>query len=183
MELIQAVNKKRLEQMEQLYLRSFPKNERKPFSLIVNVREKGLGDMWSLEEDGESVGLAITVNYEDRVLLDYFAIEEEKQGMGYGSAAIQTLLTHYQRKRLLIEIESTKDQAENSKERIRRKEFYHRNGFTDLDFMVELFGVRMEMLSNQRNVTFEEYLEVYIRAFGDRMKEFVKRTLPVNINV
>ena len=164
MELIQAVD-----------LRSFPKAERKPFELICNIREKGVGDMWSLEENGMSVGLAITVNYKDRILLDYFAIEEEMQGKGYGSTAIQTLLQQYQGKKLIIEIESTKDQAENSSERMRRKDFYHRNGFTDLGFSVDLFGVKMEMMSNQTGISFEEYLEVYVKAFGERMKEVVKK--------
>ncbi len=175
MELIQAVDPKRLEQMAQLYLRSFPKAERKPFELICNIREKGVGDMWSLEENGMSVGLAITVNYKDRILLDYFAIEEEMQGKGYGSTAIQTLLQQYQGKKLIIEIESTKDQAENLSERMRRKDFYHRNGFTDLGFSVDLFGVKMEMMSNQTGISFEEYLEVYVKAFGERMKEVVKK--------
>ena len=174
MELIQAVDYERLEQIELLYLRAFPKNERKPFQLILNIREKGMGDIWSLEEDGQSVGLALTVNDRDMVLLDYFAIKEEKQGMGYGSAAIQALLAHYHGKRLLIEIESTKEQAENSKERMRRKNFYHKNSFTDLDFMADLFGVRMEMMSNHTEVAFEEYLEMYVKVFGERMREFVK---------
>lgn len=175
MELIQAVDQKRLEQIAQLYLRAFPKTERKPFELICSIREKGFGDIWSLEENGAFVGLAITVNCKDKILLDYFAIEEEMQDMGYGSAAIQTLLQQYQGKKLIIEIESTKDQAENSSERIRRKDFYHKNGFTNLDFMVDLFGVKMEMMSNQTGICFEEYLEVYVKAFGERMKEVVKK--------
>ena len=108
-------------------------------------------------------------------MLDYFAIEEEMQGKGYGSTAIQTLLQQYQGKKLIIEIESTKDQAENSSERMRRKDFYHRNGFTDLGFSVDLFGVKMEMMSNQTGISFEEYLEVYVKAFGERMKEVVKK--------
>ena len=58
---------------------------------------------------------------------------------------------------------------------MRRKDFYHRNGFTDLGFSVDLFGVKMEMMSNQTGISFEEYLEVYAKAFGERMKEVVKK--------
>ena len=50
--------------------------------------------------------------------------------------------------------------------RIRRKEFYHRNGLTDLPYEVNLWGNRMEMLSNGRPVRFEEYLAVYRESFG-----------------
>ena len=33
----------------------------------------------------------------------------------------------------------------------------------------------MEMMSNQTGISFEEYLEVYAKAFGERMKEVVKK--------
>lgn len=159
MDLICADDALRLKRIEQLYLRTFPKNERKPFGVI-----------------GEFLGLAITINYQDKVLLDYFAMDDAKRGKGYGSAALAALMERYDGRRMILEIESTTRprEAGNFEERLRRKHFYHKNGMTDLGFEAVLFGVTMEMLSNKTQVTFEEYLDLYVKTYWERMLEFVK---------
>lgn len=81
----------RLEQMETLYLSSFPKNERKPFQIICQKSREGFTDLLSIEENGQFLGLAITISYEDKVLLDYFAFAPQKRGKGYGSTALKAL--------------------------------------------------------------------------------------------
>lgn len=174
MELIYADDVLRQKQIERLYLQAFPKNERKPFSLICQKRKEGISDILSIEENKEFVGLAITINYEDKVLLDYFAIDDGKRGNGYGSEALAALVRHYEGRRMILEIETTMQSADNMEERLRRKHFYHKNGMTDLGYMADLFGVRMEMLSNGTDITFEEYLELYVKTYGERMKDFVK---------
>ena len=168
----------RLEQMETLYLSSFPKNERKPFQIICQKSREGFTDLLSIEENGQFLGLAITISYEDKVILDYFAFAPQKRGKGYGSTALKALLEFYEGRRMIIEIETTSQEADNLEERIRRKRFYHKNGITDLGFMADLFGVRMEILSNNTRVTFDEYLELYVKTYGEKMGEFVKEATP-----
>lgn len=174
MDLIHADDALRLRQIEQLYLRAFPANERKPFGVICRKKNEGISDILSIEEKGEFLGLAITINYEDKVLLDYFAVDDKARGKGCGSAALTALTQRYGGRRMILEIESTAQQADNLPERLRRKHFYHKNGMTDLGFQVVLFGVAMEMLSNGTAVTFEEYLDLYVKTYGERMREFVK---------
>ena len=70
------------------------------------------------------MGLAITVLYQDMVLLDYFAIHRSCRGKNYGSQALQMLKEWYQDRRLILEIELPDENASNRKERIRRKQFY-----------------------------------------------------------
>lgn len=164
----------RQKQIEALYLRAFPKEERKPFQIICQKSREGVTDILSIEEDGRFLGLAITINYEDKVLLDYFAMDDENRGKGYGSTALNALTKHYEGLRMIIEIETTAQDADNLEERLRRKRFYHKNGITDLGFMADLFGVRMEILSNGTSVTFDEYLELYVKTYGERMRELVK---------
>jgi len=110
--------------------------------------------------------------------LDYFAFAPQKRGKGYGSTALKALLEFYEGRRMIIEIETTSQETDNLEERIRRKRFYHKNGITDLGFMADLFGVRMEILSNNTRVTFDEYLELYVKTYGERMGEFVKEATP-----
>lgn len=56
-----------------LYLEAFPKYERKPLGLIWLTQRRGLSHVWCIEEAGVFVGLAITLNVKDMVLLDYLA--------------------------------------------------------------------------------------------------------------
>lgn len=174
LELLNPNDNDKLKQIEKLYLTAFPKSERKPFLIICQKSREGITDILSIEEDGQFLGLAITINFEDKVLLDYFAMDDNKRGKGYGSSALNALIQYYKGRRMIIEIETTSQEADNLEERIRRKRFYHTNGITDLGFMADLFGVRMEILSNGTKVTFDEYLELYVKTYGERMKEFVK---------
>ena len=174
LELLHPDDQAKKKQIETLYLKAFPKCERFPFHIICQKSREGVTDILSIEEDDQFLGLAITINYEDRVLLDYFAMDDKNRGKGYGSSALKALAQYYEGRRMIIEIETTTQEADNLEERIRRKRFYHKNGITNLGFMADLFGVRMEILSNGTPVTFDEYLELYVETYGERMREFVK---------
>lgn len=174
MELIHADDKARLDRIELLYLQAFPKNERKPFWLICRKKEEGVSHILSIEENNEFLGLAITMIYKDMVLLDYFAMDHKRRGKGYGSAALLALTQYYHKYRMILEIESTAQETDDLELRLRRKDFYHKNGMTDLGLTADLFGVPMELLSNNTAVSFDEYLELYVKTYGDRMKGYVK---------
>lgn len=160
--------------VEALYLSAFPLSERKPFSVITDLRKAGMVEIISIEDDnGVFLGLAITAFYRDLALLDYFAIADDVRGHGIGSTALQLLKERYADKRFFIEIETTEGESENHEERVRRKAFYERNGMTVLPYVVNLFGVEMEMLSaDGKEIRFEEYHQMYDAVF--HKAKFVK---------
>lgn len=167
MELIKALTKERQDRMLPLYRSAFPESEQKPFELIVKKQEEGLVDMLSLEEDGKFVGLAIMARYGDRVLFDYFAVTKEARNGGRGTEALREILKYYGDMRLVGEVDSTKETGAGDLDmRIRRKNFYLRNGLTELPYMVNLWGNEMEMLSNGKYCSYEEYLDIYTSVFG-----------------
>lgn len=175
MEIIRAENQELLNQVEKLYLTAFPKSERKPFDLMVEKQREGRMDLLCLMEGGRFAGLAFTAKDGDLVLLDYFAIDDARRGTGCGTAALKAICGCYEGRRLVLEIERTDCEAENHEERVRRKHFYLKNGMSELGYQVLLFGVEMEMLSNQADVGFQEYLDLYIHVFGERIRDHVKR--------
>ena len=63
----------------------------------------------------------------------------------------------------MVEIESTAEEnpVSSRSERLRRKAFYLRNGMVPMDFLVELFGVEMEVLTFGSALTFEQYHAIY----------------------
>lgn len=166
MKLVNATTKEQLKRVRTLYESAFPRSEKKPFGMILRGRKKGNYEIFALEnQDGEFQGLAITMLYRELVLLDYFAIEPGCRGGGAGSLALKALQQRYRGKKFVLEIESTRgleEDHENGKDspqsqRLRRKAFYLRNGMRPMDFLVNLFGVEMELMTYECNVTFEEY--------------------------
>ncbi len=166
MKIIKATDEHRLQLIEDLYLRAFPKAERKPFQLMVKKQAEGTMELLSIEEENKFLGLAIFAHDKDIALLDYFAISDEMRGQGIGSRAIQALQKIYTGKRFVLEIETTKKPCNDIEMRNKRKDFYIRNGLHTMDFDVNLFGVEMEMLSNAEHLNFDEYLDVYKNACG-----------------
>ena len=106
----------------------------------------GRADLWTIRADGRFAGLAATVNSSEIVLLDYFAVKKQLRGRGVGSEALKGLMDHYRDQGLFVEIESTFEDAENLRERQKRKRFYVNCGMEPMGTEADLFGVRMELL-------------------------------------
>ena len=166
MKIVKATDEKRLKLIEDLYMRAFPKSERKPFKLMVQKQAEGTMELLSIEEENAFLGLAIFAHDKDIALLDYFAISDHMRGQGIGSRAIKALQKIYAGKRFVLEIETTKKPSDDLVMREHRKGFYLRNGLHTMDFDVNLFGVEMEVLSNGEHLNFDEYLDVYKNACG-----------------
>ena len=73
------------------YREAFPREERKPFRIIVNMYRQGKSDLWLWEENGQFSGFAATINGNDLVLLDYFAVAKSFRGRGIGTKALAQL--------------------------------------------------------------------------------------------
>lgn len=166
-----------LQQIEALYMRAFPAAERKPFSMILRTRRRGYAEILTIEAaDGTFAGEAITVQCGSLVLVDYFAVSEEKRGCGVGSAALQLLRERYADKTVFLEIESTKEEnAPNRAQREKRKAFYLRNGLSCMPFRVVEFGVEMEILTFSGEVTFDDLHRLYKSVFGRTVAANIRR--------
>lgn len=173
MRLIQAKTLKQWIKIYKLYKKAFPKYERKPFWLILRTKHREKTDVWYIEEQQEFAGLAITMNSEELVLLDYFAISDERRGCGIGSESLAMLQLQYAGKKFFLEIESVYEKADNLPERKRRKQFYLTNKMTEMRVMVTLFGVNMELLGYDCQVDFESYYSLYKKLYGKKAAHFV----------
>ncbi len=156
-----------------LYRSAFPRSERKPFSMIRKMSRAGKTDVWYVSDQGRFIGLAITINGPDRILLDYFAITDKCRNGGYGSHILQMLIAHYQPKSLFGEIENVIDEGEDLTLRKRRKQFYLRNGLKEMGVMVYLFGVKMELIGTGTPLSFEEYRSFYADNYSQWAAEHI----------
>lgn len=163
---IRKAKGRELRWVKRTYLESFPKSERKPFGLMKLKAKQGVMELLAVFEKRRPVGLAITVLYRDMVLLDYFAIHRAYRGQNRGSAALALLKERYAGKRLILEIELPDEKAANREERVRRKQFYLKNGMVETGLKVCVFRVPMEVLTDGRPVTYEEYHGIYRETIG-----------------
>ena len=144
-----------------LYQSAFPREEKKPFSMIVSMWKRGKTDVWYCEKGNIFAGMVITINAPDRILLDYLAVNRKIRGQGLGSKMLQSMRQLYDGKEVFLEIEMQDETAENHEERKRRKQFYLRNGMSEMKVYIKLFGVDMELLGFDCSFSFEEYHEFY----------------------
>ena len=152
--------------IKKLYKKAFPKNERKPFSIIKAMQKKGKTDIWYFEDDSKFIGLVITINSDDIILIDYLAVSENCRSNGYGTRILDCMSEHYSPKGIFLEIEIPYKSAANYNERIRRKSFYINAGFTPMNTYAKLFGVDMELMGKGCSLDYEGYKNFYLNNYG-----------------
>lgn len=144
-----------------LYHSAFPAEERKPFSKIHRMFLEGKADVWCILKDGRFAGLATTVNSDDLILIDYFAVAKRLRSRGIGRGAMECMLSMYDDKGVFLEIESTDRPGLDQALRKKRKEFYLSCGFEDLGVKAKVFGVYMELLGIRCRMDFACYRAFY----------------------
>ena len=149
-----------------LYLSAFPREERKPFGIIVKMYRQGKSHIWCIRRGEEFLGMATTINGDALILLDYFAIEKTHRGEGIGTAAMLALQEQYQDKGLFVEIESTLEAGPEQLQRLKRKHFYMGVGMEDLHTRANVFGVPMELMGVRCSLVFAGYQAFYRTNYG-----------------
>lgn len=157
-----------------LYRVSFPREERKPFSIILNMSKCGKSDLWYFREKGRFLGMASTINASDKVLIDYFAVNTRPRGQGNGTRMLKALIEHYSPRGVFLEIEIPCENSKNHGERVRRKAFYLRAGLSEMGTRAELFGVDMELLGVGVSMTYDEYKNFYLENYSRYAYDHIK---------
>lgn len=154
----------------ELYLSSFPEAERIPFDDLLRMRDPGHSFLW-LEDEGSLLGIAYVVESDDLVFLLYLAVDPEWRGCGLGSDIIWMVKCRCNGRRLFLNIEPTDEEADNIAQRLRRLNFYHRNGFVEEGTYDVTGGMRYLLMSWGGTVTPEDaerFFSAYmVPAHGD----------------
>ncbi len=159
-------------EVEELYLESFPQSERKPFEMILNQGKIRKMELYIVTLDDQLAGLAFLIPGETIDVLDYLAISPKLQGQKIGTRMLKWLNENREHP-FVVEIESTLDQP--NKQKADRKRFYLTNDMIDCGVEFELFGVKMEMLSAKRRVDFSEYESTMENYFGRTLEKHMIR--------
>ena len=137
--LIENNSAARTEQIRLLYESAFPPDERMPFERVLQKRDGGVMRLVSVEnENGEFLGFANMTLCLDVLALNYLAILPEEQGRGYGTKVIRLLREQYPDRSVVVDIEDDAVASDNPEQRIRRRAFYERLGFSAMPFRLTI---------------------------------------------
>jgi len=119
-------------QIEELYARAFPENERRPLDALMDD-ETGVGELLGLYEGDVFCGFACVLNWQDISHVIYIAVEEGLRGRGYGTQALEALFRRRQGQRMIVDVEAIVPGVHNERQRRRRMEFYRRLGYAETE--------------------------------------------------
>lgn len=156
-----------------LYEDAFPEEEKKPAELLEQLYIEGKMEILAIVERERFIGLAINLLYQDQALLDYFAIQTEHRECGYGSKAIRELQRRFEGRKYILEIERPDADAENSMERIRRKNFYLRNGLKETHVYANVYHTDFELLTPDGELSYNMYVQFLKHVLDQKTFELI----------
>lgn len=115
-------------ELETINEESFPINERNSIDDLYASGQDGNLDMIGIYADNELVGFFAVRKFRKIRYMAYFAVRSEKRSNGIGSKALQLLKEFYPSSQIVNEFEAPDDKCNNNM-RLRRRDFYLRNGF------------------------------------------------------
>ena len=157
-----------------LYKEAFPGAQRIPTSLLRYKLRNGKEGFNVLYEDDTWIGLIYATEYRDIVFVQFLAISESFRSDGYGSKVMESMKYMQPGKRIVLNIEELDEQAKNYQQRIKRKAFYEKNGFSSTGYIVKEPDGRHEMLIRGGIISEEEIEAMYKNLFGNIIGFFIR---------
>lgn len=155
-----------------LYNEAFPKDEKIPIWLLKLLARKNKANFYGIYDNKKFVGLIYNIYYKDIVFVFYLAIDKQTRGKGYGSKVLELIKQKYSKHRIILSIEQVDKNSNNYEQRIKRKEFYIKNGFKDANYTIRERNIVYEMLYYN-----ESDKKVYLQEFKDLMKDYFGKIL------
>lgn len=131
---------------EQINDEAFPISERMSFDEIFDFASDTDTDVLGIYDGENPVGFAVILKNAECGYVYYIAIDNHVRSKGYGSAAIQEMMKVYSDLQLILDFEVIDENAENNKQRVRRKNFYLNNGFHETGHYTLLRNERFELV-------------------------------------
>ena len=156
--------------VRRLYLKSFPPDERPPFSWLVKSFQNQEA-RFDVYEDGEGlVGFACIIENEDTAYLFFLAVDPHRRNSGYGSAILASISKAYKDKTLFLLAEDP-ELGDDRTMRKRRIAFYARNGFLPSGIKAIEYGVQYVFLCHHGHLTTQKWFDVMRQFLGEQRFE------------
>ncbi len=175
--VLETVKAKDFTKVKRLYLSAFPKEERPPFFLLRRGLRRQAGTLLVAKEQDDFLGFAYLVGTNDIGYLFFFAIDAQYRSCGYGSEVLRLLKEKYVHGRLFLARETLDPSTENYSQRLRRHDFYLRNGFADLPCQIQEGPVIFDVMGIGGQITPREYTDL-MDAWGGK---WLRKLIPMRM--
>lgn len=161
------------EHILEIYRNSFPKIEQFPVWLLrIMSHLKGINSV-AFYDGNNLCGFSYFLMNEETVFILYLAVNDKIRSKGYGSQIIAWIKENYPNREIFLDAEKPDETAENYNQRVKRLEFYKRNGIFDTNQSFTYDDVTYEILCSDKNFSEKDYNEnlmSYFRIFKRKRK-------------
>lgn len=168
-------NCKDIKTFEKINNEAFPIYERMSMDDIFSFASDTDTDVLGIYDNSLPIGFAVILKNEKCGYLYYIAIDKNVRSKGYGGAALKKIIASYPDLQIILDFEEIDVNAENNIQRIRRKNFYIKNGFYETGFYTLLGEVRFEVVCSELPLRKESFcdllniLHAHRPEFSDRL--------------
>lgn len=134
------------EQIRQLYESAFPEEEQIPWDDLMRLIGEMHLDFTAYYNGDTFIGFTIIYPRPSFNWYWYFAVREEQRNKGYGQEILSMVKERYKGMNSIFDMESPRQECENSEQRKRRHAFYLRNGFRDTNVYKTFDTVEMTIM-------------------------------------
>ena len=156
-------------EVKSIYMEAFPKRERKPFFVLKHSVKRGKARVFTASDENGLLGFAVAIPYQNMVMVDYLAVSSKIRSKGTGSRLMEEVCARFPDKKIVLLIERLNDAADNREQRIARRRFYLKNGFTSSDIFITGASGEMEIMNFGEKVSEEAYIDLQKYALGTVM--------------
>lgn len=139
---------------------AFPKEEQYPIWLLKLWNLKKDVKFWAYYQNEEFCGISYLVHHEEMIFVLYLAVDDQVHSKGYGSAILKTLKEKFNGKNITLNIERLDTSAVNYEQRVKRLNFYKRNGFYDTEYTITDRGETFLTLSTSDSFSVDAFKSV-----------------------
>lgn len=156
--------------VKKIYMDSFPKEERMPFALMVLLTKITHTDFLAFYDKDILCGFIYMATIKNITFIMFFAVDKNIRSKGYGSQILNEVQILYPNNKIIISIERCDVESENIDDRIRRKNFYLKNGYIDTGYLMELSNTEQEVIIKNGEFVKEEFVNFFKEYSNGTMK-------------
>jgi GNAT superfamily N-acetyltransferase len=116
------------------------------FLLMIAMSKLWNTKFLALYDNDTPYGFVYLAKNKKLVFIIFFAVDKSLRSHGYGSEILAEIKRMYPSKKIIVSIEPCSPESDDIQIRIRRKNFYLRNGFKETGWQMKLNGVEQEIL-------------------------------------
>lgn len=163
--------------IKELAVEAFPPEEYLAPDKLIEMSKEENFDFYLIEDDNKFIGFVVIQTYKNLSYLFFLAIAKEYRSKGYGGKTLKLIRETYPNKIQVVDFEMVDVNSINYNQRVKRREFYLKNGYQKTGFFLSYLGVDYEVFCSC-NGTFDEEtfkeLMAHINVEGFNPKYFRK---------